>query len=62
MTPVIPFSQACASAPAPATPTSEGAGFMTDLMSGKGTRDDYISLVAQHYFIYEAIEAAGRAA
>ncbi len=31
---------------------------MTDLMTGKGTRDDYIALVAQHYFIYEALEAA----
>jgi len=31
---------------------------MTDLMSGKGTRDDYIALVAQHFFIYEALEAA----
>ncbi|HEU4807813.1 MAG TPA: biliverdin-producing heme oxygenase [Homoserinimonas sp.] len=38
---------------------SEGAGFMSDLMQGKGTRDDYIALVAQHYFIYEALEAVG---
>lgn len=30
---------------------------MSDLMSGKGTREDYIALVAQHYFIYEALEA-----
>ncbi|MHA6669668.1 biliverdin-producing heme oxygenase [Homoserinimonas sp. A447] len=37
---------------------SEGAGFMTDLMQGKGSRNDYIALVAQHYFIYEALEAA----
>ena len=37
---------------------SEGAGFMTDLMKGEGTRNDYIALVAQHYFIYEALEAA----
>jgi len=27
-------------------------------MTGKGSRDDYISLVAQHYFIYAALEAA----
>ena len=27
-------------------------------MRGEGTRDDYIALVAQHWFIYEALEAA----
>ena len=37
---------------------SEGAQFMTDLMKGRGTRDDYIALVAQHYFVYQALEAA----
>lgn len=37
---------------------SEHAGFMSDLIQGKGTRDDYIALVAQHWFIYEALEAA----
>ncbi len=30
---------------------------MSDLMTGKGTRDDYIALVVQHYFIYEALES-----
>lgn len=37
---------------------SEHAGFMADLLKGDGSRDDYISLVAQHYFIYEALESA----
>ena len=37
---------------------SEGADFMSDLMSGDGTREDYIALVAQHYCIYTALEAA----
>lgn len=37
---------------------SEGAGFMSALMRGQGTREDYIALVAQHYFMYEALEAA----
>ena len=37
---------------------SEGAEFMTDLMKGRGTRDDYIALVAQHYFVYQALESA----
>jgi heme oxygenase len=55
---VIPFSQALRERTWSGHGESEGAGFMTDLMSGKGTRDDYIALVAQHYFIYEAIEAA----
>ncbi len=31
---------------------------MSDLMQGKGSKDDYIALVVQHYFIYEALEAA----
>lgn len=37
---------------------SEHAGFMSDLMRGDGTRDDYVALVAQHWFIYAALEAA----
>lgn len=35
---------------------SEGAGFMRDLMTGAGTRSDYVALVAQHYFVYDALE------
>jgi len=37
---------------------SEGATFMEDIMRGVGTKQDYIDLVAQHYFVYEALEAA----
>ena len=55
---VIPFSQALRERTWTNHGESEGADFMNDLMTGKGTRDDYIALVAQHYFIYEAIEAA----
>lgn len=58
MAEVIPFSQALRERTWSSHSESEGAGFMTDLMSGKGSRDDYIALVAQHFFIYEAIEAA----
>ncbi|MDO9395300.1 MAG: biliverdin-producing heme oxygenase [Herbiconiux sp.] len=58
MAAVIPFSQALRERTWTGHSDSEGAGFMTDLMSGKGSRDDYIALVAQHFFIYEAIEAA----
>src|SRR3546814_20251516 len=31
---------------------------MSDLMKGEGTRDDYVALVAQHWFIYAALEEA----
>lgn len=37
---------------------SEHSGFMADLLKGDGTREDYAALVAQHFFIYEALEAA----
>lgn len=57
---VIPFSQALRERTWTNHGDSEGAEFMKDLMTGKGTRDDYIALVAQHYFIYEAIESAAK--
>ncbi|MGO1316800.1 MAG: heme oxygenase (biliverdin-producing) [Cellulomonadaceae bacterium] len=37
--------------------SSEGAGFVSSLLRGERSRDDYIALVAQHYFIYAALEA-----
>ena len=55
---VIPFSQALRERTWSGHGDSEGADFMTDLMKGKGTREDYIALVAQHYFVYEALEVA----
>ncbi|TPW98604.1 biliverdin-producing heme oxygenase, partial [Schumannella luteola] len=55
---VLPFSQALRERTWTGHSDSEGAGFMSDLMKGEGTRADYIALVAQHYFIYEALEAA----
>ncbi len=57
---VLPFSQALRERTWTGHSDSEGAGFMTDLMKGEGTRDDYVALVVQHYFIYEALEAAER--
>jgi heme oxygenase len=56
---VIPFSQALRERTWTSHGDSEGATFMKDLMTGKGTREDYIALVAQHYFIYDALEGAG---
>jgi len=58
MTEPIPFSTALRERSRSAHSGSEHAGFMDDLMRGRGTRDDYISLVAQHWFIYEALETA----
>lgn len=60
MSTVIPFSQALRERTWADHGTSEGAGFMHDLMTGKGTKQDYIDLVAQHWFVYEAIEAAAK--
>jgi heme oxygenase len=55
---VIPFSQALRERTWTGHGQSEGAGFMHDLMTGEGTREDYVALVVQHYFVYEALEAA----
>ena len=55
---MLPFSQALRERTWSGHSDSEGAGFMTDLMKGDGTREDYIALVAQHYFIYDALESA----
>jgi heme oxygenase len=60
VTAVIPFSQALRERTWSGHGDSEGAGFMSDLMTGRGTREDYIALVAQHFFIYEALEAAAQ--
>ncbi|WP_344227635.1 biliverdin-producing heme oxygenase [Microbacterium binotii] len=54
----IPFSAALRERSSGAHSGSEGAGFMSDLIKGEGTRDDYVALVAQHWFIYEALESA----
>ena len=56
-----PFSTALRERSHGAHSHSEHAGFMADLMRGNGTRDDYVALVAQHWFIYETLEAAADA-
>lgn len=61
MSSVISFSQALRERTRTDHGSSEGAAFMQNLMTGKGTRSDYVALVAQHYFIYEALEAAAEA-
>ncbi|WP_166869645.1 MULTISPECIES: biliverdin-producing heme oxygenase [unclassified Salinibacterium] len=55
---VLSFSQALRERTWASHSESEGAGFMSDLMKGAGTREDYIALVVQHYYIYEALEGA----
>jgi heme oxygenase len=57
---VVPFSEALRERTWSNHGASEGAGFMTELMQGKGTRADYIALVAQHFYIYEALEVAAQ--
>lgn len=54
----VPFSAAVRARSAGAHSSSEGADFMSDLMRGEGSREDYVALVAQHWFIYEALETA----
>ncbi|MFS0865903.1 heme oxygenase (biliverdin-producing) [Microbacterium sp. 179-B 1A2 NHS] len=58
MSELVPFSAAVRERTTVAHSSSEGADFMTDLMRGRGCREDYVALVAQHWFIYEALEAA----
>ncbi len=58
MADLVSFSTALRERSRAAHSDSEGASFMSDLMRGKGTRDDYVALVAQHWFIYEALERA----
>ncbi|GGH51394.1 biliverdin-producing heme oxygenase [Microbacterium album] len=55
---VIPLSAALRERTRAAHSSSESAGFMSALLKGERSRDDYVSLVAQHYFIYQALESA----
>ncbi len=54
----LPFSVALRERSSAAHSSSEHSSFMSDLMTGEGTREDYIALVAQHWFIYDALESA----
>ncbi|KQQ05425.1 MULTISPECIES: biliverdin-producing heme oxygenase [unclassified Rathayibacter] len=57
MSNVIPFSQALRERIGQSGADDEGAAFMTALMTGSGSRDDYVAMISQHYFVYEALEA-----
>ena len=52
----IPFSEAIRDRTRQVHARSEGADFMQDLLSGRGSRDDYIALLTQNHVIYEALE------
>ncbi|QOD93982.1 MULTISPECIES: biliverdin-producing heme oxygenase [Microcella] len=54
---VIPFSRLVRERTARGHSSSESATFMSDLMAGAGSREDYVALVEQHYVIYEALES-----
>lgn len=58
MSTVTSFSQALRERTRSVSDASGDATFMSDLMTGKGCRDDYIALVAQNYFIYQSLEEA----
>ncbi|MGO3678787.1 biliverdin-producing heme oxygenase [Leucobacter sp. UCMA 4100] len=55
--PAKPFSQVIREGSWSDHDDSEGADFMASIMRGTATRDDYVALVAQHFFMYEALEA-----
>ena len=59
MSEILSFSAALRERSSGSHSRSEGAGFMSDLLKGEGSREDYIALVAQHFFIYEALEGVG---
>ena len=40
---------------------SEGSSVMEDIMRMRATREEYVDLVVQHYFMYEALEEASKA-
>ncbi len=55
---VVPLTEALRDRARPRAEAHDADEFMTALVTGRGCRDDYVALVAQHYFIYRAIEQA----
>jgi heme oxygenase len=58
MSDLVPFSTSLRERSGAAHSGSEGAGFMSDLMKGDGSREDYVALVVQHWYMYDALERA----
>jgi heme oxygenase len=55
---VVSLTEALRERARPRAEAQDADEFMTALVTGRGCRDDYVALVAQHYFVYRAIEAA----
>ncbi len=60
-TDAVPFSRLVRERSGAHHGSSESASFMTELMAGRATLDDYTALVLQHWAIYEALEGAADA-
>jgi heme oxygenase (biliverdin-producing, ferredoxin) len=56
MSVVIPMSEAIRERTRAVHQETEGSSFITELLDGRRGRDDYIALVGQQYFVYEALE------
>src|SRR5690625_4488391 len=54
--PAKPFSQVIREGSWTDHEDSEGADFMASIMRGQANLNDYVALVVQHYFMYEALE------
>ncbi|QIS41085.1 biliverdin-producing heme oxygenase [Clavibacter capsici] len=55
---VVSLTEALRDRARPRAEAQDADEFMTALVTGRGCRDDYVALVAQHYFVYRAIEQA----
>ena len=58
----VPFSAALRARTWSEHGDSESATFMSELLRGHGTREDYAAMSAQHFFIYQALEHGERRA
>ncbi|GAB3399094.1 biliverdin-producing heme oxygenase [Schumannella luteola] len=56
MSDVILFSDAIRDRTRAVHRETEGSAFIAELVEGKRTRDDYVALVGQQYFVYQALE------
>ncbi|MGN6325443.1 heme oxygenase (biliverdin-producing) [Pseudolysinimonas sp.] len=54
---VIPFSQLVRERTRAAHESAESSPFITELLGGDGTREHYVALMTQQYFVYQALEA-----
>lgn len=57
MADVIPLSEALRERTRDVHADAEGSAFITELLEGKRSKADYIALVGQQYFVYQALEA-----